>query len=839
MAMPGWLDVLSRDLKFTRRVLSKNFAFTATAIATLALGIAASTVIFSVVDTVLLQPLDYEDSGDIYRIYTVDTQGLPRGTTGPAHIDPMADDGQSIQAAFYGFSFEQSVVNDEGTAFALNEFRASDEFFQVFTEPLAMGRAFQPGEDYRNTVLSYQTWRDVFGSDPNIVGKPINVGSGPLTVIGVAAEAFEFPVGTAMWTKVFTGPPGRPLPLLNMQGYVRANPGVSLAQVQAELDVFAGRLNPSIPWPDGRPLEFVARPLLEDVVGDLRSTVLIVSGATAILLLIACINVANLLLARGVVRTTEFALREALGARRWRVFRQIMTESFVLCSVGGVLGLGLALGAIQLLKAIGPADLPRLSTVSIDANVLAFAAACVLLVAFVVGFAPALRVSRGDLSALINTGGRSAAVAPGRNRIFGALVIAEIALAVVLVIGAGLLVRSYSELASADPGFDPRRMLTVVLNVTGRLDVNNARMDPQLQVPVYDGAGMLPVARFYQELVGRIDALPGVASAGAASAAPLNQGLFPVTLAAYPVVGSTAAVTDQLAYGNQVSPEFFTTLGIRPLVGRLLEPTDRRGSAGVAVVNETYARTYLDGENPIGRRITMPGGNSWRLGGIAWGQLGERVIDNVEIVGMIPDIKQAKLEDAVQPAVYMPQEQWILRKMAILVRAETDDPAALIPQIRRELAALDSTLPAVFAVYSDVIAASLARHRLGAVMLVVFGLVSLTLAAVGTYGLISFSVNQRFNEIAVRSAFGAERGNLVKMFVTRALQLAAIGVVLGVSGAIAMRQVVASQLYETSAFDPWVLVLVPVTMLAVTTLASYLPARRASRIDVTAALREN
>ncbi len=839
MATSGWFDVLSRDLKFTRRVLTKNLAFTATAIVTLALGIAASTVIYSVVDAVLLKPLDYEDSGDLYRIYTVDPAGLPRGTTGPPHIDPIAEGSESIPAAFYGYAFEQSVVNAEGTAFAVNEYRASDEFFQVFTEPLTMGRTFEPGEDYRNTVLSYQTWRDVFGSDPDIVGKPINVGSGPLTVIGVAAEGFEFPVGTAMWTKIFTGPPGRPLPLLNMQGYLRASPGASLAQVQAELDVFASRLSPSVPWPDGRPLEFVARPLLEDVVGDLRSTVLIVSGATAILLLIACINVANLLLARGVVRTTEFALREALGARRWRVFRQIMTESFVLCSVGGVLGLGLALGAIQLLKAIGPADLPRFSTVSIDANVFVFAAACVLLVAFVVGFAPALRVSRGDLSALINTGGRSAAVAPGRNRIFGALVIAEIALAVVLVIGAGLLVRSYSELASADPGFDPRRMLTVVLNVTGRLDVNNARMDPQLQVPVYDGTGMLPVARFYQELVGRIDALPGVASAGAASAAPLNQGLFPVVLALYPVVGSTAAATDQLAYGNQVSPEFFTTLGIRPVAGRLIESTDRRGAAGVAVVNETYARAYLDGENPVGRRITLPGGNSWRLGGIAWGQLGERVIDDVEIVGMIPDIKQANLQAAVEPAVYMPQEQWILRKMAILVRAETDDPAALIPQIRREIAAMDSTLPPVFAVYSDVIAASLSRHRLGALMLVVFGLVSLTLAAVGTYGLISFSVNQRFNDIAVRSAFGAERDKLLKMFVARALQLAAIGVVLGVAAAIAMREVVASQLYETSALDPWVLALVPLTMLAVTALASYVPARRASRIDVTAALREN
>ena len=371
---------------------TKNLAFTSTAIVTLALGIAASTVIFSVVDAVLLKPLDYKDSGDLYRLYTVDTVGLPRGSTGPPHVDPMAADAQSIQAAIYGYAIEQSVVNEEGTAFAVNEYRTSEEFFQVFTEPLTLGRAFEPGDDFRNTVLSFQLWRDVFGSDPNIVGKPINVGSGPLNVLGVAAEGFEFPVGTAMWTKIFTTPQG-PLPLFNMQGFLRANPGVSAAQVQAELDVFAGRLGP---WQDGRALEFVARPLLEDVVGDLRSTLLIVSGATTVLLMIACLNVANLLLARGVVRTSEFALREALGARRWRVFRQLMTESFALCTVGGVLGLGLALGAIQLLKAIGPGDLPRFGALAIDQNVFLFAAGCVLLVAFAVGFAPALRVSSGN-----------------------------------------------------------------------------------------------------------------------------------------------------------------------------------------------------------------------------------------------------------------------------------------------------------------------------------------------------------------------------------------------------------------------------------------------------------
>ena len=300
MATSGWFDALGRDLKFTRRVLTKNFAFTATAIVTLALGIAASTVIYSVVDAVLLKPLDYEDSGDLYRIYTVDQSGLPRGTTGPPHIDPMAEEGVLIQSAMYGYSFEQSVTNADEISFAVTEFRTSEEFFQVFTEDLHLGRGFQPGDTFRTTVLSYQTWRDVFGADPDILDKSINVGSGPLTVIGVAAQGFEFPVGTSMWTKIFTNVDAgqdRPLGLLNMPGYVRVQPGVSAAQLQAELDVLAGRLDPPEDRPpERRPLEFVAQPLLHEVVGDLRATLWIVSGATAVLLLIACINVANLLL---------------------------------------------------------------------------------------------------------------------------------------------------------------------------------------------------------------------------------------------------------------------------------------------------------------------------------------------------------------------------------------------------------------------------------------------------------------------------------------------------------------------------------------------------------------
>lgn len=840
--------MLLQDFRCARRILRKNFTFTATIVVTLALAIGASTVIFSVVDAVLLNPLGYNDPDRIYRIYTVNEQGLPEGSTGRAHIDPLIEGGETIEAAFYGFSQEASVVNQEGTAFAINEYRVSEGFFEVFTEPLSMGRTFTAEDNFNNAILSHQTWRDVFASDPDIVGKTIRVNNAALNVAGVAARGFEFPLGTAIWTKIYQGAGSENL--FNLEGYARVRPGVSAARFQAELDVFAGRLEAdtaaivgrggAVGWEVGRRLQFVGRPLLHDLVGDFRPTLYVVSGATAILLLIACLNVANLLFSRGIARTSELAIRQSLGARRGRVFRQLMTETLLLCTLGGLLGLGLAALTVRLLQAIGPDDLPRFDSVSLSLDVFGFATACVLLAAFAVGVAPALRSSRSNLAGLVNEGGRSASAGPGRNRLFGTLVAAEIALAVVLVIGAGLLVRSYSAAVSADPGFNPDRMLTLVLNVPGRLDVRGPRRDESGAVVGYEGTGYLPIARFYQELTSRIEALPSVAAAGAVSAAPLQAGEFPLYPDAFGIVGdpdTTVAGGGRVGYASQVAPEFFTALELSPVAGRLLTENDRRDSAGVVVVNETFARSYL-GENPIGRRITLPNPDVWRPLGLAF-TLGERIVHESEVVGVIPDVRQRSITSPVQPAVYVPHEQWTMRRMSIVVRAATDDPGNLIPAIRSELAQMDPSIPAVFALYSDVIAASIARQKLGAVSLVVFGFVSLTLAAVGIYGLVSYSATQRYNEIAVRSAMGADRGRVLKMFLGRGLKLAGLGVGVGIVGAVALGQIIASQLYGVSALDPLVFALVPLTMLGVTLLASYFPARRASRIELSAALREN
>jgi hypothetical protein len=354
----------------------------------------------------------------------------------------------------------------------------------------------------------------------------------------------------------------------------------------------------------------------------------------------------------------------------------------------------------------------------------------------------------------------------------------------------------------------------------------------------YEGDGYLPVARFYQEFARRIEEIPGVAAAGSVSAAPLQAGLFPTSPDTIGIVGDADAVSGRVAYSVQAAPEFFTALGVSPVAGRLLDSGDRRNSRGVVVVNEAFVRAYFDGADPLGRRVTLPNPDVWRPFGLAF-TLGERLVHEAEIVGVIPDVKQSTLIAPVVPAVYVPQEQWTMRRMAVVVRAEIDDPTSLIPGIRAALAEMDRTIPPVFALYSDVIASATARQRLAALSLVTFGLVALVLAAVGIYGLVAYSASQRHNEIAVRAAMGADQGRLLGMFLGRGLRLAGIGVAAGLAGGVALGRAVASQLYEISALDPQVFVLVPLTMLAVTLLASYVPARRASRIDLSAALRES
>ncbi len=840
-----WFEVMLHDIRYAARALARSLGFSAATIVTLALGIGSSTAIFSVVNAILLRPLPFKNPSQLYRLRTMSARGLQTGLVGPRHILPLTQDHPSIEAAALGFAFESSLITSDGTAIALNEHRVSQQFFDVFNNPMVIGRNFKPEESFDRIVLSYRIWRDVFHSDRQILGSVIRVSGAPLTVVGVAAPGFDFPNHTQVWTRMYLIPGSNVL--TNMEGYVRLRPGYSENQLKAELAILAPRIERE---PDNHKVEFVVRPLLDDVVGDLKPTVLILSGSMAILLLIACLNVANLLFARGASRLREIAMRRALGASRRRVIGQLMTESLVLCFVGGCLGLGLAFALIRALPSIAPADLPRLDTVSVDQTVFLFAGACVLLTTLLVGLAPALRIVRGDLTALIQDGGRSSSTGRGQSRIFGSLVIAEIALAIVLVIGAGLLVRSYARLISTDPGFKSDGMLTLTMTPQGRIDLRVVLGNDGK--PIRDGhgnfqltgTGYLPMARFYQQLIHRIQAIPGVEAATASSSAPL----VPEQLswdggALFRIAGepSTDAYTGgHPAADHKVTPEFFKTMGMRLLAGRLLEATDTRYTPGVAVINLAFAQAYFPGQNPLGHSLILPeeAVAAAKPGGIAY-ILGDMSIDRAKIVGVVSNIKDAALSEPAAPAIYFPHEQLTARRMVVIIRTGVHKPATLIPAIRRELAKMDPTIPPQFDIYSDVIAGTLSRQRLATVLLGAFGFLALILAAVGIYGVMSYSVAQRSSEIAVRAAMGASPGEVLGLIMRRALELAGAGVVFGVLGAVALREAIVSQLYEVSALDPRVFVLVPLALLGVALLASCLPAWRAARIDPAVILRTN
>lgn len=815
------MDRLLQDLRYAARTLLKNKVVTAAIVLTLALGIGATAAIFSVVNTVLLQPLAYDDPGQIYRIRTIDAQGLPLGPAMQAHIDPLNEQDGAVLAAAYGFTDDASILSAAGLPFAIGEYFVSDRFYQIFTYPLELGRGFGPDDDDTSTVLSYEVWRDLFDSDANIVGSVVSVDGGQRTVVGVAAPNFELPAGAGLWTKFSPG--GVASDVLQMDAYTRLKRGASEEQLVAQLDVLAERLDP---WQDGRPVRLVPVPLLEDVVGDLSGTVTVLAGAVALLLLIACLNVVMLQFTRAAVREREIALRGALGAAPGRIVRQLLTETSLLALLSGMLGLALAAAAIRISETIGFAGLPRLQDLSIDRNVLFFAIACVAVTVFAVGLAPALRQARVDFARLINEGGRSASGGRRRNRLFGAVVVVEMAMAVLLVIGAGLLVRNYMSLLSDDPGFNPDRLLTVELNVPGRVDLAA-------------GESYSRVTAFYDELIGRIASIPGVESVTAASHAPLMTpvGRAPFLEQGEPFDPNSSRPIRQ-TQTMQIAPGYFTAMGVRPVTGRAFETTDRRDSGGVAIVNEAFARFVYDGGDAVGQTIVLPGAPLWGPGGIAYG-IGEMATGEFTIVGVVPDIPQTVLWETREPAVYFPLDQWTRRSMTVVVRSVLEDPTTLVPAIRSAVADMDASIPPVVTVYSDVLSEAVARQRLGTALLAAFGVASLVLTAVGIYGLMSFSVAQRSSEMAVRSALGAQAAELRRMIVAGALRLAIGGIALGLAGAWAARTFIASQLQEVSALDPMVFSSVSFGMLAIAVLSAYLPARRAAGIDPSRALRED
>ena len=805
-----------RDLVFTLRTLGRQPSFAFAAVATLAVGIGATTAIFSTVNATLLRPLPYPRSQDLRVLGTAMTDGrVTTGKLAPMELARLSDPVLSIvKAAAATPTFAATFIANDGSPAPLTICAAGEGLFDVVGLPMAAGRAFTHEEHVMTTgngpppvaVLSYRLWRDLFGRDPGVIGKTIQLleFQAPLTVVGVAARELDVPHGADLWFNL----------RLDMQsqghgidGYLRVRPGTTPERLRSELTGVMGGLAREFPVADNYRV-YTVRTLVEAIVGDLGPTLVIVLSASALLLLLACVNVTNLLLARGAVRTREIALRVALGASRGRIIRHLLTESLVLAAGGAVAGLLVAYAGVRLLLFLGASKLPRLDTVPFDARVLLFALGVMVGSGVLVGLAPALRLAATDIKSLMSDGGRSAAGSRVQHRTLATMIVAEIALAIVLVAGAGWLVRSFANMEEANPGFAFK----------GRLAV-----DVSVPFAKYNSPDRL--AAWSRETGDRVRALGGVTGVASAGSFPLRPGR------------NTAGVTylafqEQLddpdhprpAHPISVSPNFFEVMGIKMMGGRAFTSADRQGTTPVTIVNRSFVRRYLGGRDPLREQFAF----------------GYPTIDPKTmrtIVGVVDDVKYGSLAEAPEPIFYVPQDQAPYWQQTIVVATSLPDAMTIVPSVRAAIKSVDPQLLVQFASVQQIVSSSLSLQRLGLMLMMVFAFAALGLAAIGIYGVIAYSSAQRAGEVATRMALGATPANVFWLMVNQGRTLSVLGMLLGLTAAFVTGRVVASQLYEVRASDPLILMSAVALVLMITFLAIVLPARRASQIDPARVLR--
>ena len=813
---------LWNDIKHSLRMFAKNPGFTIAALAALALGIGANTAIFTVVNTVLLKPLTYPDSGRIVMFM---------------HTSPEGDDPVASATDFHTWEQQTNVVQDVaaydfgGPGYNITGdhpelvqgIHVTQRYFALFGAPILLGRTFTQQEDSPNgghvVVISYGLWKRRFGGDPNIVGKSLSLGNIPYTILGVVGKSFYTDPPADLWL------PFQFDPNSSDQGHYflvagRLKPGVVLAQANAQMKLAADQFRRRYPNMLDPKESYGVQPLRDAIVSDVRSSLFVLIGAVAFVLLIACANVANLLLVRATGRKREFAIRSAMGAGRVRIIRQLLTESILLSVTGGVLGLILGFVGVRALLALNPGDIPRIgehgAAVGIDWRVLLFTLGISIFTGILFGLFPAIGASRPDLNSTLKESTNRTGTGFRQSKARSLLVVSEVSLALVLLIGAALLIRTYVALRNVNPGFNPHHVLTMEMSLTGDRYQKTAG-----------------VALLIRDARERLNAIPGVEASASSCCIPLEGGFgLPFNIVGRPT--GKSPYTGGAGWMS-ASPGYFSVFKIPILQGRDFTPQDTTGAPGVVLINEAMAKQYWPKQNPIGQQIIIGKG------------VGPEFEEPArQIIGVVGDVRDGGLNRNPRPLMIVPQSQVPdgvtalnarIGPIAWLVRTK-GDPHQYISAITEQLRQASGGFPVAHVrTMDEVVVRSTARQDFNMLLLTIFGASALILAAIGIYGLMAYSVQQRTQEMGIRMALGADRSRIRNLVVRQGMILALAGVVIGVGAAFGLTRLIASFLFGVKAWDPFVFVTVPVLLTVVAFAATWMPAQRASKLDPMEALR--
>lgn len=807
------MDVVWKDLVYSLRMLLKRPSLTAVAVMAIALAIGANTAIFSVVNSVILQPLPYAEPQQLVNLATEQRDQALDGR-GTFSIPDVIDIQQSSKTIAHVGIYQGAgtIITEGGDPERLLGAAVNADYFPALGVKPILGRVFTRDEDKPGApaviLISEGLWQRRYGGDPNIIGREINLG-GKTTVIGVLPAGFEYPISDDtqdFWEPIFSASwmtEGTRQERANrfVSAIGRLKPGATLDQAKADLDLLSRQIEQQSPQSNTN-IIFNVVSMHEDITKDYRTALFVMLGAVGLVLLIACANVANLLLARAAARQKEVAIRMALGASRKRIVSQLLTESLIISFAGGVLGLLLASWGMDLLVAYGPADVPRLRDVSLDRYVLLFTFLVSLLTAVLFGLAPSLQASRPDPGHTLKQDGRG--VSHGRNRMRSALIVTEVALSLMLLVGAGLLINSFWRLLRTDAGFDPQGVLAV--------DIPLSRA--KYSTPEQRAAA-------FEQLIGRMKTLPGVRDVSVVSNVPLTDLDVELSFTVEgrpPYKPGEEWVADYTVAGS----DYFRTMNIALQRGRVFTNQDTANSPDVIIVSDAFAKIYFPNEDPIGRRIVFDGNDKTAR----------------EIIGIVADVKRNGLDNDVQPEMYVSHLQRPERRLNLVIRTETPDASQLSQAARAEVKAFDQD-QIIWRVRTleELVGTSVAPRRFNMLLLGIFASVALVLAAIGLYGVMSYSVSWRTHEIGIRMALGAKGADVLRLVVKQGMSMTLIGVALGLIGAFLLSRVMAGLLYGVSATDPLTFAGVSIVLLAVALLACLIPARRATRVNPIVALR--